>query len=110
MRERISKGATRPAVIKGVPLVPAVVICVPCAMAGFAGMTLLNSLAAPVAAAVVIVLALGWMHAVTRKDDQRVLQLLRRARLQLQHFNRHVWRCRSYSPIAYKEGSDAWRP
>ena len=39
------------------------------------------------------------MRAITRKDDQRLRQLLLRARMRLRHANRPMWGALSFSPI-----------
>jgi hypothetical protein len=44
------------------------------------------------------------MRMATRKDDQRVRQLLIAARLNWWCGTRSLWKCRSYSPIDYREG------
>ena len=39
------------------------------------------------------------MRAITRKDDQRLRQLLLRARMRLRHANGPMWGALSFSPI-----------
>lgn len=106
-QEAIFKGATRPAMKFGVPLVPLVVL--------FGGGMLLVMwggilLSGWVAAAVVtaIVPALAWMRLVTRRDDQRFRQLFVAARLRLHDRNRRFWQARSYSPNLTRGATDAW--
>jgi len=106
--EAIYKGATRPPMVFGVPLVP--FLCV----AGFgflSGMYLMVylSLVWSAVAAGITVYALLWMRTLTRRDDQRLRQALLAARLAIGCPNRRFWRCRSYSAMALRSGHDAWR-
>jgi type IV secretion system protein VirB3 len=105
--EAIYKGATRPAMKLGIPLVPLVVL--------FGAGMLLIMWVGPlvtwwIVPAVVAALApaLGWMRYVTRKDDQRFRQLFVAAKLSLRDRNRSLWRSRSYSPYLYRGTCDAW--
>ena len=82
MREQIYKGATRPAVSMGVPLVPFIVATATAAMLGMYALILIGSWAAlPVVLAYLPLMF--WMRHVTKKDDQRLRQILLRARLGL---------------------------
>ena len=42
-----------------------------------------------------------WMRAVTRKDDQRLLQIFLRLRLRSRQKNTGFWGCAAYAPIVY---------
>ena len=105
--EAIYKGATRPAMKLGVPLVPLV------ALFG-AGMLLVmwggTFLSWWVALAVVVALlpALLWMRFVTAKDDQRFHQVFIAMKLHLHDRNRRFWHVRSYAPTLYRGARDAW--
>lgn len=105
--EAIYKGATRPAMKLGVPLVPLVVLF-------GAGMLLIMWVGPLVTWWIVPVVlsalapALGWMRYVTRKDDQRFRQLFVAAKLRFRDRNRLLWRSRSYSPYLYRGTRDAW--
>lgn len=109
MAERIHKGATRPALIKGIPLLPAIYLslggAIPAMWLWIVGAALkwpaLNVCAALVVAAVIA--ALLWLRRITRKDDQRVRQWVIAAQLTLWCSNRRLWGCRSYSPIDYRK-------
>jgi len=106
--EPIYKGATRPPTIFGVPLIAFLVV----AGIGFlAGMYLLvyaSGAWAGLIAGLVLPLFL-WMRLVTKKDDQRLRQVMLAAKLAVGCANRHFWTCRSYSALVYRGGRDAWR-
>lgn len=105
--EAIYKGATRPAMKLGVPLVPLVVLL-------GAGMLLIMwggiLLSWWVALAVVLALlpALAWMRFVTAQDDQRFRQMFVALKLRLHDRNRRFWHARSYAPTLYRGARDAW--
>jgi len=80
MREAIYKGATRPAVWAGVPLVPFIIASGLAATLAMYGLILIGLLAT-VPIALVYAPLVGWMRHVTKKDDQRLRQLMLRLRL-----------------------------
>jgi type IV secretion system protein VirB3 len=105
--EAIYKGATRPAMKLGIPLVPLVLL--------FGGGMLLAMWGAILWsgwAAAAVVLALGpvllWMRWVTAQDDQRFRQVFVALKLRLHDHNRRLWRARSYTPTLYRGARDAW--
>jgi type IV secretion system protein VirB3 len=105
--EAIYKGATRPAMKLGIPLVPLVV--------SFGGGMLLIIWVGPLLTwwIVPVVLCalgplLGWMRFVTRLDDQRFHQMFLAAKLRLGDRNRPLWRSRSHAPYLYRTTRDAW--
>ena len=106
--EAIYKGATRPAMKLGIPLVPLVVLL-------GAGMLLVMwggiLVSGWVALAVVLCLvpALLWMRFVTAQDDQRFRQMFLALKLRLHDRNQRFWQARSYAPTAYRGAPDAWR-
>ena len=106
-QEAIYKGATRPAMKFGIPLVPLV------AMFGV-GMLfvlwggLLVSWWIALGVVVAFVPALAWMRFATRRDDQRFGQFILVFRLRLRDRNYILWRARSYSPTLYRRASDAF--
>jgi type IV secretion system protein VirB3 len=105
--EAIYKGATRPAMKLGIPLVPLVVLF-------GTGMLLIMwggiflSWWVSLAVLVAIVPALAWMRFVTARDDQRFRQMFVAAKLRLHDSNRRFWRARSYTPTLYFGARDAW--
>jgi len=106
--EAIYKGATRPAMKLGIPLVPLVVLF---------GLGMLVSIWGGILVSgwvVVLVIlaigpALGWMRFVTRKDDQRFRQMFVALKLRLHDRNHRFWHARSYSPSLFRGASDAWQ-
>jgi type IV secretion system protein VirB3 len=105
--EAIYKGATRPAMKLGIPLVPLVMLF-------GAGMLLIMwggiLLSWWIAVAVVVAIgpALLWMRFVTAKDDQRFRQMFVAAKLRLHDRNHRFWHARSYAPNLYRGARDAW--
>jgi type IV secretory pathway VirB3-like protein len=94
--------------VLGVPLVPFLLV----AGGGFlAGMYLLVFVSAvgTAAAGAVVVLVLFWMRGLTRRDDQRLRQVVLVLRLMVVCRNRVFWRCRSYSPFVMRGGRDGWQ-
>ncbi|MBQ0933631.1 VirB3 family type IV secretion system protein [Ideonella sp. 4Y16] len=105
--ETIYKGATRPAMKLGIPLVPMVVLFGSGMLLIMWGGILVSWWVA-LSVVVAIVPALLWMRFVTAKDDQRFRQMFVALRLRLYDRNRRFWHARSYSPHAYRGARDAW--
>jgi len=106
--EPIYKGATRPPTIFGVPLLPFLIV----SGSGFlVGMYLMVYASAAWMAAVagIALTMIVWVRGLTRKDDQRLRQAMLAVKLAIACPNRHFWCCRSYSPLVYRGGHDAWR-
>ena len=105
--EVIYKGATRPAMKLGIPLVPLVVL-----FGGGMLLVLWGGLLISWWVALVVVVAfvpaLLWMRFVTAKDDQRFRQMFVAMKLRLHDRNRKLWQSRSYSPTLYRGVRDAW--
>lgn len=105
--ESIYKGATRPAMKLGVPLVPLVLLI-------GSGMLLImwGGVLVTWWIALAVVLAIGpallWMRFVTAKDDQRFRQIFLSLKLRVRDRNRRLWQARSYSPSLYRGVRDAW--
>lgn len=96
MREPIYKGATRPAMKWGVPLMALIAIFMPTIVLGAWGAALVDLRVAP-AVVVVLVPLYAWMRYVTYKDDQRLLQLILRFKMNRLTPNKTLWQARSYS-------------
>ncbi|MEI2677709.1 MAG: VirB3 family type IV secretion system protein [Burkholderiaceae bacterium] len=106
-REAIYKGATRPAMKFGVPLVPLVILlCSGMLLVMWGG--ILWSWWVALGVFVLALTAMAWMRYVTRLDDQRFRQLFVASKLRLHDRNRRFWRARSYSPTLYRGARDAW--
>jgi len=105
--EAIYKGATRPAMKLGIPLVPLVVLFGTAMLLILWGGTLLSWW---LALAVVLAVApiLLWMRWVTARDDQRLRQMFVALELRLHDRNRALWHARSYAPTVYRGVRDAW--
>ena len=106
--EAIYKGATRPAMKMGIPLVPLVVLFGTGMLLVLWVGTLLTWWMVPIVL-VAFVPVLAWMRFVTRKDDQRFRQMFVALKLRIHDRNRRFWRSRSYSPYLYRSTTDAWR-
>jgi type IV secretion system protein VirB3 len=105
--EAIYKGATRPAMKLGIPLVPLVVLFGTCMLIVMWGGVLVSWWIA-LAAVLALLPALAWMRFVTSKDDQRFRQMFVALKLRLHDRNRRLWRARSYAPTLYRGARDAW--
>lgn len=105
--EAIYKGATRPAMKLGIPLVPLVLLFGSGMLLVMWGGILVSGWVAVVVLAAVVP-ALAWMRYVTAKDDQRFRQMFVAAKLRLHDRNRRFWRARSYAPTLYRRARDAW--
>lgn len=105
--EAIYKGATRPAMKLGIPLVPLVLLCGTGMLLIMWSGTLMSWWVA-VAVVVSFVPALLWMRFVTAKDDQRFRQIFLALKLRMHDRNRRFWQARSYSPTLYRGARDAW--
>ena len=105
--EAIYKGATRPAMKLGVPLVPLVLLFGSAMLITMWGGALLSWWVA-LGVVCTALPALLWMRFVTARDDQRFRQAFVALKLRLHDRNQRFWRARSYSPTHYREASDAW--
>lgn len=105
--EAIYKGATRPAMMLGIPLVPLVVLFGTSMLLIMWGGSLISWWIAPVVL-LALLPALAWMRHVTAQDDQRFRQAFVALKLRLHDRNRRFWRARSYAPTLYRSARDAW--
>jgi len=104
VREVVYKGATRPAMKWGVPLMALVGIFMPCIVIAGWGAGLVSIWIAPAMAAVLVPLY-AWMRYVTYRDDQRLLQMILRMKLLIANPNRRLWKARSYTPHLMRKRS-----
>jgi type IV secretion system protein VirB3 len=107
LAEAIYKGATRPAMKLGIPLVPLVVLFGGGMLLIVWGGTLLSWWLA-LAVLLALVPALLWMRWVTAQDDQRFRQMFLATKLRQHDRNHSFWRARSYSPTLYRGARDVW--
>lgn len=105
--EAIYKGATRPAMKLGVPLVPLVVL-IGTGMLAILWCGLLLSWWTSLGVVTAITPLLFWMRIVTSKDDQRLRQMFVASKLRLRDRNHRLWKARSYTPNLYRGSRDAW--
>lgn len=105
--EPIYKGATRPAMKLGIPLVPLVILCGSSLLAMMWGGMLISWWVVPVLL-VAVAPVLVWMRFLTAKDDQRLRQMSLALKLRRNDHNRRLWRARCYTPTLYRGARDAW--
>jgi type IV secretion system protein VirB3 len=106
-RDPIFRGCTRPAMLAGVPMVP---------LLSVSGVFLLLAmwcvyLVSPYVALFLVVIyvpILLTMRQITKKDDQRLHQMMKRAQMRLRHApGRAIWGSTSFSPLRLKKRSVA---
>ncbi len=108
MREAIYKGATRPAMKWGVPLLALVCVFMPAVVISV-WLTLYVSAWAALAIGVILVPAYVLMRRLTAQDDQHLRQAVLAARLLLSQRNARLWHARSYAPFTTRWSGHAWR-
>ena len=109
MIETVFKGATRPPMKFGVPLVPLVILLLPGFISGMWLSTFASWMFAPVIFGSLAV-AYVWMRIVTSRDDQRLTQIVLKLKLALRNPNRVLRNgARSYAPVALRGGRNVWR-
>jgi len=109
MFETVFKGATRPPMKFGVPLVPLVVLMLPGFVSGMWLSTMVDWRFAPVVFGSLTVVYV-WMRVVTNHDDQRLTQMALKLKLSVRNPNRVLRNgARSYAPVGYREGRNVWR-
>lgn len=101
-RDPIFKGCTRPAMLAGVPLVPMVLSMIASFLAGMWSFYFISGYLVVVIAFTTTAMLIS-MRAMTKRDDQRLRQVLLRARMRLRHrTSRLLWSAISYGPLHYK--------
>jgi type IV secretion system protein VirB3 len=105
--EAIYKGATRPAMKLGIPLVPLVALFGTGMLLVMWGGILVSWWIA-LGVCLAVVPALGWMRYVTARDDQRFRLMFVAAKLWLHDRNGRFWRARSYAPNLYRGARDGY--
>lgn len=106
-RDPIFKGCTRPAMLVGVPMIPFLVVT------GFFLLTFIWTFYM-VSGYVALLLLISYvplfltMRAITKKDDQRLRQIMMRARMRVRQIaGRRIWGAVSYSPLRFKKRKPA---
>lgn len=99
--EKVFKGATRPAMMAGVPYIPFIVLTLGGALC--AVWLLAVNVWASLAGALLTLGVYVWMRHTTQEDDQALLQWVLRLRLGMRQSNRRFWRAHVYSPIRFKK-------
>ncbi len=97
MRETVYKGATRPPLLFGVPLTYGVVVALGGACLTFNLFVLSRSLVLLGVCAAAVAAILIWMFVQTRRDDQKVDQMILRWSMRTGRATRRRWHCISYA-------------
>ena len=108
LQEDIFKGATRPPMLGGVPLMPVLLLVGITLLLFFWGGTLVSWRLGILAVLMAIPIYV-WMRLVSRRDDQRLRQMFLRLKLLLANPNRHFWKVRSYAPVQWKGTTHVYR-
>jgi len=100
LKDPVFKGCTRPAMLRGVPLVPFLMVgggmLIPAIWA------LLASPPLGVGLLLLIIPVFVAMRIITRRDDQRLAQYALRLRLVFHQRNRRFWGSHAYLPVRLK--------
>lgn len=100
LKDPVFKGCTRPAMLWGVPLVPALITG-----GGMLIPAIWALLACPPMGVAILFLMIPVfvaMRMVTRHDDQRLAQYALRLRMRLRQGNRRFWGAHAYTPVQLK--------
>lgn len=100
LKDPVFKGATRPAMIWGVPLVAFLMVS-----GGMLIPAIWALLASPPLGVAILFLMIPVfvvMRVITRHDDQRLAQYLLRVRMVLRQGNRRFWGAHAYVPVRLK--------
>jgi type IV secretion system protein VirB3 len=101
-RDPIFKGCTRPAMFAGVPMIPFLLITGSFMILAVWAFYLLSPYVSLFLGIIYIPICMT-MRQITKKDDQRLHQMLMRARMRCrQRTNQALWGAASYSPIRFK--------
>lgn len=97
LQEDIFKGATRPVMLFGVPMMAFISVAgITILICMWAGNLVSWWIAPPVLGGAICLY--GWMRLLTNKDDQRLRQFWLRTLLSIRQRNRGFWKARAYSP------------
>jgi type IV secretion system protein VirB3 len=102
-RDPIFRGCTRPAMLIGVPMVPLLVVSGTLLMVTMWCVYLVSPYVS-MFLVVIYVPIFVTMRQITKKDDQRLHQMMMRLRMRLRHAaGRVTWGATSYSPLRLKK-------
>lgn len=100
MVDLIFKGATRPAMVLGVPLIPLVAVGLLGVLSTMWALHILGAIAALLVLLVVFMLVVV-MRIVSKSDDQKLHQMVLRLQSWTARRNSPYWGVQSSAPIAY---------
>jgi type IV secretion system protein VirB3 len=102
-RDPIFRGCTRPAMLAGVPMVPFLVVTGLFSLVAMWSVYLIS----PYLSLFLMVMYLPiflTMRQITRKDDQRLSQMMKRLQMRVRHGpGRAMWGATSFSPLRLKK-------
>ena len=102
-RDRFFRGCTRPATFVGIPLLPFLAVTGTFMLLAIWLFYLISAYLSLFLIVIYIPILLT-MREVTKKDDQRLRQLMMRLKMRhRQRVSRRVWGCVSFSPVRYKQ-------
>lgn len=104
MSDRIFKGATRPAMMLGMPLLPCILV-VGIFLIGAVWTLLIAGVVPGVSVLLVMCFAIAVLRYISSQDDQRLNQYLMYLRSRPFRRNRSFWRAHSMSPVGFKKRS-----
>ncbi|MDM0036743.1 VirB3 family type IV secretion system protein [Variovorax sp. J22P271] len=102
MRDRIFKGATRPAMMLGVPIVPCILVIGAFIVLAMWALVFSGAVTG-LSVLVVLVFVIAVMRYMSSQDDHRLNQYLMYLRSRPFRRNAHFWRAHSMSPTNYKK-------
>lgn len=108
LQEDIFKGATRPSMLAGVPLMPLLLLGGITLLLVFWGGMMISGWVGLISALASIPVYV-WMRTISKKDDQRLHQMFLRLKLSIPQRNKGFWRARSYAPVQWRGVKDAFR-
>jgi type IV secretion system protein VirB3 len=101
----VFKGATRPALFIGVPLVPMMLLSL-ATMMPLGWLMVLRFYKTSVLLLLLFLVGYVWMRGITKQDGWRTKQELLRMRLRRQKGNTRIWGGVSYCPLRLKRRAD----
>lgn len=102
-RDPIFRGCTRPAMLAGVPMVPLLLVSGAFLLVAMWCIYLVSPYVSMFLAFIYVPILIT-MRQITKKDDQRMRQLMLRLRMRLRHgAGRELWGTTSYAPLRFKK-------